>query len=138
MTQGIEKMLNIASSDKEEDSDIFNATEFNPSTDLMRGVDHDNSMDKVYDETIKHARDLMDFGFNVDPRSAGRMFEIAATMYQRAIEAKTSKRDAQLKELKLIIEKNKLKKEDDVPTENAIIVEDRNELLRQLREKHGK
>src|SRR5206468_2670849 len=75
---------------------------------LIQGQDHSDAMDKVYKETLKHAQDIMDLGFNIDHARAARMFEVASAMYGRAIEAKDKKRDAQLRALKLAMEQQKL------------------------------
>lgn len=117
--------------------------------DLVQGKDHAEAMDTVYKESLKGARDLMDLGFNIDiPRARG-IFEVASTLYGRAIEAKTSKRDAELKAMKLALEQrkldileNKIKGEMAVqPTTLAgdatLIKEDRNELIKRLREQIG-
>jgi hypothetical protein len=105
-------------------------------------------MDKMYDETIQHSRDLMDLGYNVDTRSAGRIFETAATMYKLALDAKNSKRKAQLDLMKIhqeqqkidLVEKNKGggDGQNGAIDTGSIIVEDRNELLRQLRDQSNK
>jgi hypothetical protein len=88
-------------------------------------------------------------GYNVDTRSAGRIFETAATMYKLALESKNSKRKAQLDLIKLQQEQQKI----DIVAKNkngenggsggtidtqGVIVEDRNELLRQLRDQSNK
>jgi len=101
--------------------------------DMVEGIDHSEAMDKLHKETLKHAQDLMDLGFNIDQRSARGIFEVAVNMYGRAIEAKNAKRDAQLKSLKLALEQRKL--ELDEKRINAQIGEqDRNELIKRIRE----
>lgn len=113
---------------------------------IQQAKDHEESMDGMYEETMGHAKDLMDLGYNVDTRSAGRIFETAATMYKLALDAKNSKRKAQLDLMKLHQEQQKI----DLLIKNSqggdgnasngsidsgsVIVEDRNELLRQLRD----
>ena len=109
--------------------------------DAREAKDHAKSANDIHDEVLQHAKDLMDLGYNVDTRSAGRIFETAAGMYKLALEAKNSKRDAQLKAMKLELESRKLdqmakdKSGDDsnvVPGEH-VIIEDRNELIKRLR-----
>jgi hypothetical protein len=108
--------------------------------------DHADSMDVVYGETLQHARDLMDLGYNVDTRSAGRIFENAANMYKIAIEAKNSKRKAQFDKTKLEQEQQKIdiverkaRGENDSESNSgaldtgSVVIEDRNELIRRLR-----
>jgi len=112
--------------------------------DLVEGSDHANAMDKIHEETLKHAQDMMDLGYNVDmPRQRG-IFEIATMMYARAIEAKNSKRDAQLKTMKLALDQRKLdldekklRHEIGEQTVNAgvtVTMGDRNEILKRMRE----
>jgi hypothetical protein len=109
--------------------------------------DHTRELHDVFNEVLGHARDLMEFGFNVDPPRAGRIFEIAGQFYGHAISAVNAKRDAQLKTIRLALEKRRVDleekrtnhvvgqfaatSEDDGAT---IIVEDRNDLLRRLRD----
>lgn len=102
--------------------------------------DHEIKTDYIHDETLQHAKDLMDLGYNVDTRSAGRIFETAAHMYKLALDAKNSKRDAQLKAIKLELEARKIDAlmngntgtGNVVPGEH-VIIEDRNALLKQMR-----
>ena len=111
---------------------------------VVSANDHEIKTDEIYDETLQHARDLMDLGYNVDTRSAGRIFETAAGLYRTALEAKNSKRDAQLKAMKLELEHKKLEillkgakgnsaPGDTIEGEAVVLVENRNELLKQLR-----
>jgi len=115
--------------------------------DMVEGIDHSEAMDKLHKETLKHAQDLMDLGFNIDQRSARGIFEVAVNMYGRAIEAKNAKRDAQLKSLKLALEQRKLELDEKrinaqigeqdrntIPGEGVVIREDRNELIKRIRE----
>lgn len=106
--------------------------------------EYEKAMDNLHTETLEHAQDLMDLGYNVDTRSAGRIFENAANMYKIALDAQNSKRDAQLKARKLILEQKKLelmerasKGESDIPDSakqnSSVVVEDRNALLKRLK-----
>lgn len=112
---------------------------------LLEGNDHGEAMDDVHSEVLQHARDLMAYGFNLDHPRARGIFEIAAMMYNHAITAKNSKRDAQLKTMKLALDKKRVELEEKrtnhvigaalaADAENTILVEDRNELLRRLRQ----
>lgn len=114
----------------------------------IAATDHAKSMDALYEETLQHSRDLMDLGFNTDPRSQRGIFEVANTMFKNVIDSKNSKRDAELKMLKIIQDQQKLQFEQlkwktergeqtgsaDVEEVKATIVEDRNELVRRARE----
>lgn len=99
---------------------------------------HGQSMDTIYDETLRHAQSIIDLGFNMDPARAPRMFEVAAQFYKAALDAKNSKRDAQLKAMKLLLDQRRSQNAEDVPAGitdvKAVVVEDRNELIKRLRE----
>jgi hypothetical protein len=110
----------------------------------LSGQDHADRTDKIHDETFDNAQKVMDLGFNIDPARAPRMFEVATGLFKVALDAANSKRDAQLKAEKLILDRMKLDMDrriagEDVPADGAIetkavVVEDRNELIKRLRE----
>lgn len=168
MTQGIENMLGLPSmedilkttepTDEDAPAEISEIDEAKMNavvsmakqaetslalTDAQAGDGHAHAMDEIHKETLKHARDLMDLGFNVDQRSAATIFEKATMMYKAATDAKNSKRDMQLKAMKLALETKKLELDEYkmrselgekvIETEHTII-EDRNELIKRLRE----
>lgn len=109
---------------------------------MVEGKDHSEKMDTVYKDTLKHAQDIMDLGFNIDHARAARMFEVGATMYKVAVDAANAKRDAQLKAMKLAIDQQRLeldKQQMGVAVQQTmetgtIMHEDRNELIKRLRE----
>jgi hypothetical protein len=112
---------------------------------MVEGTDHAEAMDELHVEILTHARDLMSYGFNIDHPRARGIFEIAAMMYNHAITAKNSKRDAQLKSMKLALDKKRVELEEKrtnhvigatpaADVGDTILVEDRNELLRRLRQ----
>ena len=109
---------------------------------MINGQDHSDAMDALYGETLKHAKDIMDLGFNIDHARAARMFEVAGSMYKVALDAKNSKRDAQLKAMELVLKQQRLELEKQIAkgnlnnetVEGAVLVEDRNELIKRLRE----
>lgn len=113
---------------------------------MVNGTDHAESMDSLYDEIKKHAQDLMDLGFNIDHARARGIFEVASSMYKNAMDAKNSKRDAELKAMKLALDQKRLELETmrvkheigqgggDGPIAEAVVVEDRNELIKRMRE----
>ena len=151
--RGIEDMLNLPHLDElmaenapEEDApedayDLpieFNNTAIAAISDAD-GTDHSKSMDELYKETLDHSRTLMDLGFNVDDRSRRGIFEIAVSMYGKALDAKNSKRDMQLKAMKLALDQQKMALEErkfrteqgeTVVSTQATMVEDRNELIK--------
>jgi len=109
--------------------------------DIQAIKDHEGAMDTIYTETLQHAKDLMDLGYNVDTRSAGRIFENAANMFKIALDSKNSKRDAQLKRLKLQLDERKQELaekgarggEGEVIDGEVTIIEDRNALIKMLK-----
>lgn len=164
MTQGIRNMLNLPSMEdllnddldiSEEDMEseeanqasldaaVMLADRAEKSLALHDGDGHSEAMDVIHKETLKHARDLADLGFNVDQRSAATIFEKATMMYKVAQDAKDSKRKMQLEAMKLMQNQRKLELdemklrhemgEQVIETESTII-EDRNELIKRLRE----
>jgi hypothetical protein len=149
MTRGLEDALNLrpleeALSEAGHDPDINNVpTAFDRTLDLaeeqialIEGKDHAEAMDTIYEETIKHARDLVDFGFNTDPARARGMFEQGANMYKIALDAKNAKRRAQLDAMKLALEQRKAAGTIDEPTDviqgEAVMHDDRNAILARL------
>jgi hypothetical protein len=112
---------------------------------MMEGTDHADAMDELHGEILQHARDLMSYGFNIDHPRARGIFEIAASMYAHAITTKNSKRDAQLRAMKLAMDRKRVELDEkrtnhvigqtatQIGDNGTILVEDRNEILRRLR-----
>jgi len=110
----------------------------------MKAQEHGQSMDKLYDELLGHAREMTELALNLDPARSPRMFEVAEKFYKSAMDAKNSKRDAQLKMMKVLQDQRKLELDElklkhemgDTPVDKAdvIMVEDRNQLLKRLRD----
>lgn len=109
---------------------------------LLDGADHRAAMDELYKEILGHARDLMDYGFNIDSPRARGIFEVASTMYGHAMSAANSKRDMEIKTLKLALDQRKLELDEKrnqgdqaatIDDSHTIIVEDRNELIKRIR-----
>ena len=75
----------------------------------VKGLDTE---DKDLDDYAARAMDsydrLMDLGFNMDDRNAGKIFEVASTMMGNAITAKTAKLDKKLKMIDLQLKAAKL------------------------------
>lgn len=108
---------------------------------LVEGTDHAKSMDTIYAETLEHSRNLMDLAYNVDERSRRGILEIATSMYKNAIDAKNSKREMQLKVMKLMQDQQKIDLDEkkfradmgeNVVESKAVVVEDRNELIKRM------
>ena len=72
------------------------------------------------------------------------MFEVAEKFYKSAMDAKNSKRDAQLKMMKILQDQRKLELDEirmkhdmgdkPIDTADVVMVEDRNQLLRKLKD----
>jgi hypothetical protein len=95
-----------------------------------------NKAEEAYD-------DLMDLGMNVEVRYASRIFEVASSMLNNAISAKTAKIDKKLKAVDLQLKKLKIDNDargngddpNDVINGQGYIITDRNELLKKLGQK---
>lgn len=108
---------------------------------LVSGRDHADKTNTIYDEAIDHARKVFDLGYNMDPARAPRAFEVAGTLMKVALDAINSKRDAQLRAKDLMLKQQKLDIERRLASgqetatidAQAVVVEDRNELIKRLR-----
>ena len=99
----------------------------------VKGLDTE---DRELDDYASRARDsfekLMDLGYNMDDRNAGKIFEVASTMMNNAITAKTTKLDKKLKMIELQLKLARLQKDlgidqsEDKPSE---LNTDRNAIL---------
>ena len=81
--------------------------------------------------------DLMDLGMNVEVRYASRIFEVASSMLNNAIAAKTAKIDKKLKAVDLQLKKYKIDKDNNEDPNNIMngegyVITDRNELIKKL------
>lgn len=109
----------------------------------MKGSDHGKSMDEIYDEALDVAKKIVDMGMNIDPSRAPRILEVGNQYFKTALDAKASKRDAQLKLMQLLQNQKKLELEErklngelgNKPTlEGEVVYEgDRNKLLKILK-----
>lgn len=111
------------------------------------GEDHANAMDKLHGEVMQHARDLMDLGFNMEHARARGIFEQAANFYKIGLDAKNSKRDAQLKAMRLVLDQRRVEIEErraasetgepvgGATVTGVLLTSDRNELLKALKAK---
>lgn len=101
----------------------------------VRGLDvEDRDLDEYADRAMESFERLMDLGYNMDDRNAGKVFEVASTMMNNAITAKTAKLDKKLKMIDLQLKAAKLaqtaKTEDDNgPQGLGDLTTDRNAIL---------
>ena len=73
------------------------------------GLDsHDEEMDVIYEQAISKYKQMIDMGFNGDPRIAGQIFEPAVSLLKISLEARASKVDKRLRVMKLNLDKERL------------------------------
>lgn len=115
-------------------------TEFKLSPETKEDLD---KLDTIHKDTLKHAEELLDLGFNSDIKSAGKIFDNSANFYKISLDAVNSKQDIILKTQRLSIEQKKMeiaariKSGQIKPVGNDVgdkdlVLEDRNELLAKL------
>lgn len=98
----------------------------------VKGLDmEDRDLDHYADKAMESYDRLMDLGFNVDDRNAGKIFEVASSMMGNAITAKTAKLEKKLKMVQLQLQAARLAKS--MPQEeeksNGELSTDRNAIL---------
>jgi hypothetical protein len=100
----------------------------------------ENELDSLAKKAEDAYDDLMDLGMNVEVRYASRIFEVASSMLNNAISAKTAKIDKKLKSVELQLKKLKIDNDarggsdgdGDVINGQGYVITDRNELLKKL------
>lgn len=101
----------------------------------------DNELDTLAAKAEKAHDDLMDLGMNVEMRYSGRMFEVAASMLNYAIVAKSNKIEKKLKAVELRLKKYKMDKGPNTEADATLlngegyVITDRNDLLKKLNNK---
>jgi hypothetical protein len=110
------------------------ADRINEALPTVKGLDvEDRDLDEYASMAMENFERLMDLGFNMDDRNAGKVFEVASTMMSNAITAKTAKLDKKLKMIDLQLKAAKLaqtaKAEDDTPSGMGELTTDRNAIL---------
>jgi len=101
----------------------------------VRGLDvEDKDLDDYADRAMESFERLMDLGYNMDDRNAGKVFEVASTMMNNAITAKTAKLDKKLKMIDLQLKAAKLAQtakiqDDNGPQGLGDLTTDRNAIL---------
>ena len=99
----------------------------------VKGLDmEDKDLDDYANKEMDSYDRLMDLGFNVDDRNAGKIFEVASTMMNNAITAKTAKLEKKLKMVQLQLQAAKIagtvhKKEEE--STDSELTTDRNAIL---------
>jgi hypothetical protein len=98
----------------------------------------DSELDGLAGKAEQAYDDLMALGMNVEARYGARMFEVAGTMLQAAITAKSNKIDKKLKMIdlqlkKLAIDKKNGPSDDGMVEGEGYVISDRNSLLEKLK-----
>ena len=94
----------------------------------------DPDMDRYADKAEKAFEDLMDLGFNVEDRNAGKIFEAASSVLKTAVDAKNAKADRKLKAIEMQLKKMRLdqnvhKMPKVIEQDAEYVVSDRNSML---------
>lgn len=71
----------------------------------------ERELDKLANTAQEQSERLMELGFNVDDRNAGKIFEVAAQLLKTAVDAKTAKIDKKLKMVELQLRKARMDKD---------------------------
>lgn len=71
----------------------------------------ERELDQLANTAQQQSERLMDLGFNVDDRNAGKIFEVAAQLLKTAVDAKTAKIDKKLRIVELQLRKARLDKD---------------------------
>ena len=103
----------------------------------------DEDMDRYADKAEKAFEDLMDLGFNVEDRNAGKIFEAASSVLKTAVDAKNAKADRKLKAIEMQLKKMRLdqnihKMPKVIEQDAEYVVSDRNSMLSALSQNKDK
>jgi hypothetical protein len=158
MTKKLETLFNLEESNAKEvpaPAPVIEHTEvrtledsYKAVAEITRGLPQIQELDNIDDRELDALAtkaeqaydDLMDLGMNVEVRYASRIFEVASSMMNNAISAKTAKIDKKLKAIDIQMKKYKIDKDNnedpnDVINGQGYIITDRNELLKKLGQK---
>ena len=108
----------------------------------VKGLEvHDTEMTDIAKEAMDSYRSLMDLGMNVSDMAAGKVFAEASNMLKIALDASDAKTQAKLKQIDLMIKKERVDKfgQADNSTSSQgmqATVFDRNELLNIMKDAH--
>lgn len=120
---------------------------------IKDNVEHHTSMTDLEKDLLENAETMMEMAYNSDPRSMRGMLEVANAAKRNAIDAINSKHDAKVKSEKIALERDKLliareklallklklqhemgQAAPESPQATITVVEDRNDVIRRLRE----
>lgn len=100
--------------------------------------EHETEMNEIRTEAMKSYRDMIDLGFNIDPKHAGDIMAASVQMLKLALDASNSKIERRFRQAKLQLDKRRL--ELNTPPEEGIIqgeggfVADRNDILKKYQD----
>ncbi len=103
----------------------------------------ERELDTLANTAQQQSERLMDLGFNVDDRNAGKIFEVAAQLLKTAVDAKTAKLDKKLKMVELQMRKAKMDSEKGKEDNNVIdasessITGNRNDIVKAILNRVG-
>lgn len=104
--------------------------------------EHVTESDTIYDVAMRAHKDLMDLGFNIEPKNAGpNAFSPALKALEIALKASRSKTDKRMEEIRLVMERDKHSREMNDGVEDGEIIDNggasitanRNDLMAKIR-----
>ena len=104
--------------------------------------EHQTEADEIYEQAMRSYKDLMDLGFNVEPKHAGaNAFTPALKALEIALKASQSKATKKMERIRLIMEQEKHQKEMGEGVEDGEIIDNggssitanRNDLMEKIR-----
>jgi predicted nucleic acid-binding Zn-ribbon protein len=103
--------------------------------------EHTTEADEIYDVAMRAHKDLMDLGFNIEPKNAGpNAFTPALKALEIALKASRSKSERRMEEIRLIMEQDKHKRDMNEGIEDGEFVDNgtsitvnRNDLMAKIR-----
>ena len=117
---------------------LTNAEKIDKVLSSVKGLeDHSDEMDDIAQQAVDSYQQLMNLGMNVGDREAGSIFDSASKMLTTALQARDSKITAKLRQIDLMIKKERLDrnnvgKSSDAGSGGSL---DRNELLKIINSK---
>ncbi len=90
---------------------IDTATQDKIAEQMLSGKDTEEKLDELFEILKEKAETMADLAMELDPGKAPRAFEVMNQIFKNAMDAVTSKRDHQLKTLKLILDQKKFEHE---------------------------
>lgn len=117
--------------------EITNSEKINKALTEVDGFkDHDDEMNDIAKKALDTFAQLQALGLQVTDAHAGKIFEVASTMLKTALEANDAKASRKLKQVELMIKKQKLDMDsgETTPGNSQGTEFDRNELLALFKE----